>query len=336
MMRASPTRMGGWFIADHKDLRLKKPLQAALKSVAYTSLEIDARSDSEVQDIVFSDFKWKTKFLVVRAVFPLLCFLRLVDSNEPTMPLVFYACLQVEECLKKSCEELDAHFDPGVDDESITVSGQMIAAFEQYAPEIKHTWAKAGFVLNPNLIEAAKAYLDQGDLILACRSVVSKIFYGDPEMDLRQSEFSQQLAQFQAKAGPWHTSFVWSDSDLTSGRIHVWHKRCSTPFAATFGKVGIIIIFYFFSYLFYLLFIIYLFLLFRSHRSSRPCPQGPASVSATGSTSSTSGTQTTPCFRRTRPRRRPTSTRASAAKTSGPRRASRRTRRCTRCGPRTR
>jgi hypothetical protein len=186
-------------------------------------------------------------------IFPLLCCLRLVDSNEPTMPLVFHASLQVEKCLEESREDLDAHFNPGVDDESITVSGQILAAYEKYSSELKHTWAKAGFVLNPNFIEAAKAYSDRGDLLLACREVVSKIFHGDEEMNRRQCEFSQQLAQFQAKEGPWRSSFIWNDCDLTSGHIHVWHKRYSEPFAATFGKVGIAIYIYiyFFDFLFF-------------------------------------------------------------------------------------
>ena len=80
--KAAGTRMAGHFIGFHKSLRLKEPLQAVVASAPYLAEEYGA--EDEVSIIVKSEMKWKKKFVVLRAVWPLVMLLRTADSNTPS------------------------------------------------------------------------------------------------------------------------------------------------------------------------------------------------------------------------------------------------------------
>ena len=204
-----------------------------------------ARAGIEVSDAVshvMDETKWRSMFLVTKAVFPLLKLLRLLDSHVPTMPIIFNACLRVEEALALSKDELYEHFDEGYDvDEAGYVHTQIVAAYEKYAPELKHYWALAGFVLNPNLIDEANDFEDQALLLSAVKKVVRKVFCNDPDMDKRMNEVLEALNEFRRKAHPFDETHIWSSNLMAVGSIHLWHQTHSFPERRTFGKFAMIV-----------------------------------------------------------------------------------------------
>ena len=240
LFHAAGNRMAGQFIAFHKSFRLKAPLQAVVSSSAY--LDEKYGDEDLASPIVKDEFKWKKKFLVLRTVWPLVSLLRTVDSNTPSMGVLFNACLRVEKHFRENEAALDEVFDPDADDyedKSRTVFNGIRSAYEKYSPHLKHDWAKLGFLTEPTLIDCASDYPDQGDLLLAAERVVRKIYHGDANIDRKLSEFSVSLAAFRAKSGSFSRGFIWSDAMLTKGgHAHEWHDIYTAPFHTVFGDVA--------------------------------------------------------------------------------------------------
>ena len=91
-MHAAGTRLLGEMISLHKALRLKSSLQSTVLSPEYLEKEYD---DDGVKDTILNEFFWKNAYLIVRMFFPLLKLLRSVDSNIPSMAIIFKATLMV-------------------------------------------------------------------------------------------------------------------------------------------------------------------------------------------------------------------------------------------------
>ena len=142
----------------------------------------------------------------------------------------------MEEAIEYSREELDDVFKRSDDEDS--VYEEVLKGWGEYADELKHEWAKLGFVTNPLLIDEVLAYPDQQDLLASSRRIVRKIFFGCEDMDRVLTEFSSSLTLFQDKAGGWDEAFIWNDPLLSQGKAHIWHRQYSLPHAEVFGKVG--------------------------------------------------------------------------------------------------
>ena len=85
-MHAAGTRLLGEIISLHKARRLKSSYQSTILSPEYLKKEFD---DNGVKDIIQSEFWLKKVYLIVQMFFPLLKLLRSVDSNIPSMAIIF-------------------------------------------------------------------------------------------------------------------------------------------------------------------------------------------------------------------------------------------------------
>lgn len=140
---------------------------------------------------------------------------------------------------------MDECFDPlkaDYDDAAVTVHAGIVAAMKKYDMELEHPWSLTGFITNPNFIEQARIYPDQGKLNTAAEEVVRKIYHGDKDMDAILQQFFSSMTEFRSKAGSFGRSFPWSDPKLkVSGQLHLWHLTYTKPFHSVFGHVASIV-----------------------------------------------------------------------------------------------
>jgi len=99
LLRASPTRMAGYFYAFARDLRLRRAFVATKSS--HTFIKRTGKKDKEkraAMDIEDTTF-WKRMYVLCKATLPALKLLRLADSNKPCMDMVLYYCHQFHDSM---------------------------------------------------------------------------------------------------------------------------------------------------------------------------------------------------------------------------------------------
>jgi hypothetical protein len=81
LLRASDTRMTGYFMAMHRDLSLKQALKATVAGSDFISLKISKSKDPTAT--IRDELEYQRVFHMLHATFPELMILRLADSNKP-------------------------------------------------------------------------------------------------------------------------------------------------------------------------------------------------------------------------------------------------------------
>lgn len=104
LLRGSGTRMGLWFYAFIRLLRLKAPLKATIHQQKFRDLDINERARQAIRDIENDSF-FKAVYVLSRAVFPALRALCLCDTNTPRMDKILYLVMRV----RKAIERLSPH-----------------------------------------------------------------------------------------------------------------------------------------------------------------------------------------------------------------------------------
>ena len=106
LLCGSGTRMGLWFYAMHRVLRLKKALLATIFQPKFTELKHTARCAQAVSDIENPSF-WKAIYHILRAVFPCLRALRCCDKSEPCMDQIVFLAWRATKAIEKSIDSLN-------------------------------------------------------------------------------------------------------------------------------------------------------------------------------------------------------------------------------------
>jgi hypothetical protein len=106
LLRSVDTRMAGFFYALHRALRLRTALEATVANQKWHALERKPIMKRAEEDIKCAKY-WKSSYVLLRAVFPLLKLLRLSDSNKPGMDKMYYYINQARSSLEKSKESLN-------------------------------------------------------------------------------------------------------------------------------------------------------------------------------------------------------------------------------------
>jgi hypothetical protein len=88
LLRASNTRMAGYFMAMNRDLLLNQALQATVTGSDFISLKISKSKDPTAT--IRDELEYQRVFHLLRAKFPALMILRLADSNNPGMDQIYY------------------------------------------------------------------------------------------------------------------------------------------------------------------------------------------------------------------------------------------------------
>jgi len=106
LCRASDTRMAGYFMAMHRDLRLRKALESTVASAAFATLTLKPFAHKAVDDVK-SALHWRQMYYLLRVLFPSLCLLRLADSNRAGMDKVYYYTQKTRAAIERSIDVLD-------------------------------------------------------------------------------------------------------------------------------------------------------------------------------------------------------------------------------------
>ena len=103
LIRASDTRMGGHFIAFLRLMRLKKALHSAVLSPEFLRLKVA----TDVVKILRLESYWRSLFLLLKTVFPVLRVLRLADQQSPAMDKLHYCVRRTDVLLSENTTELN-------------------------------------------------------------------------------------------------------------------------------------------------------------------------------------------------------------------------------------
>jgi hypothetical protein len=98
LLRASDTIMAGYFMAMHRDLRLKQALQATAEGRYFISLKISKSKDPTAT--IRDELEYQHVFHLLRATFSALMILRLADSNKPGMGQIYYLTHKATETIE--------------------------------------------------------------------------------------------------------------------------------------------------------------------------------------------------------------------------------------------
>jgi hypothetical protein len=90
--------MAGYFMAMHRDLRLKQALQATVAGSDFISLKISKSKDPTAT--IRDELEYQHVFHLLRATFPTLMILRLADSNKPGMDQIYYLTHKATEAIE--------------------------------------------------------------------------------------------------------------------------------------------------------------------------------------------------------------------------------------------
>ena len=101
LLRSADTRMLGYFYAMYRGLRIRKALIATVASPKWAALKKKPVVNSAAEDVMCGKY-WKTVYLLLCAVFPLLELLRINDSNIPGKDKLYYFTSQKIAAEKKN------------------------------------------------------------------------------------------------------------------------------------------------------------------------------------------------------------------------------------------
>ena len=94
------TIMAGYFMGMHRNLRIRKLLQATISSAEFISIPTNTKFTKVVRYITDNN-SWERCFLFLRVLFPCLRFLSLADSNLSGMEKVWYYLIITKQCIEK-------------------------------------------------------------------------------------------------------------------------------------------------------------------------------------------------------------------------------------------
>ena len=106
LFSGNKTRMAGYFMGMHRDLRMRKILQSTISSAEFLSIPTNTKFAKAVKYI--HDNKSRERcYVLLKIIFPCLRVLRLADSNLAGMDKVYYYSIMTKQCIEKTKSDLD-------------------------------------------------------------------------------------------------------------------------------------------------------------------------------------------------------------------------------------
>ena len=106
LSRGATTRMGSWFYAQMRMLRLKNTPEATITQKKFRDLALKENEKLAVQDIM-DPRMWKAIFTLLRAFYPALRCLRYCDTNTPAMDKLATLAYRTNIALERSIKSLN-------------------------------------------------------------------------------------------------------------------------------------------------------------------------------------------------------------------------------------
>ena len=106
LFSGNDTRMAGYFIGMHRDLRMRKALPATVYSAEFGTMALNSKR-SKVVSYIQDKKSWERIYVLLKLLFPCLRTLRLADSNRAGMDKVFYYSRMTKISIIKTSNDLD-------------------------------------------------------------------------------------------------------------------------------------------------------------------------------------------------------------------------------------
>jgi hypothetical protein len=259
LVQAAGTRMGGYFYAFYRLLRLKKALKQTILSTAWANVAFPKKHIKKyVEDIINDENYFQMIKTVVLIMYPVIMCLRLADTNKPGMDKIWYYVRMATSRINCYAEEfdnalngavdvdLDVDSDYDVDDDSASeysnedVEEDMHCESSSFGETLKALWttqvaklqsdfAIAGWLLSVQEYVFEDAKTHTSDDILALQRVSFKLFSHLPniERDTAVNRCMQQFTEFRNKRKTFSNSDWWGSEYTTNGESHYWHGTYS-------------------------------------------------------------------------------------------------------------
>ena len=106
LFSGNDTRMAGYFVGMHRDLRMRKALLATVYSAEFSTMTLNSKI-SKVVSYIQDRKDWDRIYVLLEIIFPCLCTLRLADRNKARMDKVLYYSRMIKISIIKSSTDLD-------------------------------------------------------------------------------------------------------------------------------------------------------------------------------------------------------------------------------------
>ena len=108
LFSVNDTRMAGYFMGVHRDLRMRKFLQDIISSDEFPSITTTTKFTKAVK-YIHDEKSWERCYLLLKILNPCLRVLRLADINLAGMYKVYYYSRMTKQCIEKTTLDLDYH-----------------------------------------------------------------------------------------------------------------------------------------------------------------------------------------------------------------------------------
>ena len=92
--------MAGYFMGMHRDLRMRKVLQATISYAEFLSIHTTTKFTKAVK-YIHDDRSWERSYVLLKILHPCLRVLSLADSNLAGMEKVDYYSRMTKQCIEK-------------------------------------------------------------------------------------------------------------------------------------------------------------------------------------------------------------------------------------------
>ena len=92
--------MTGYFMGMHRNLRMRKVLQATILSAEFIIIPTTANFTKAVK-YIHDDKIWERCYVLLKTIFPCLRVIRLEDSNLAGMDKVYYYSRMTKQCIRE-------------------------------------------------------------------------------------------------------------------------------------------------------------------------------------------------------------------------------------------
>ena len=101
LFSGNQTRMAGYFMGIHRDLRMQKVLQDTISSAEFISIPNNNKFTKAIS-YIHDNKSWERCYVLLKIIFPRLIVFRLVDSNLAGMDKVYYYLSMTKQCTEKN------------------------------------------------------------------------------------------------------------------------------------------------------------------------------------------------------------------------------------------
>jgi hypothetical protein len=263
LIQAAETRMGGYFYAFYRLLRLRKSLKQTIVADEWENVKFGNKyAKLKIEEIINNDDYFNLVKMVVIVLYPVIMCLRLADSNTPGMDKIWYYARQIRKRIDGLAQEFNEAFDnefikknsdnEGTDDSDEdldenqdivannidenklleetdmefpdTFGDQILKLWKIRESQLKSDYAVAGWILSVDCKIFDDAKNHTQEDVDTLRRVASKLFsHLGKETENYVNKCMAQFTHFRHKDKCFANTDWWLVEYVHLGQSHLWH-----------------------------------------------------------------------------------------------------------------